>query len=117
MPTRLRPDSDVFEKMTRDELLYWIHNECRANEPTKSKLLFMKWELASRTHQVLSETVCSQMSEYTSLPREKRTIPKWLAIQKISDREKKQWKKCETLYKEYRRTFDEEYPNKVHYGS
>ena len=111
MPTRLHPGFDAFYKMSRDELLYWICNECWVNVPTKSSLLWMRWNLECKKHEVISALVCDRMSAYVKLPDGEKSYAKWRSITKDSDREKKQWKKCEQILSEYKVAREEECNN------
>ena len=48
--------TDIFDSMTRDELLWWARNKCYPfNVPKKSELLYHRWSVASDKARRLAE--------------------------------------------------------------
>lgn len=111
MGTRLHPGCDAFEKMKRDELLWWIRNECYATQPIKSRLLWMKWNLESNKQEQLARQASCELEAYTQLPVEQKTLKRWRSVQSKFDTANQLWKKCQRTFAEYKKAFELERPS------
>lgn len=53
--------TDIFDIMTREELLWWARNNCYPfNVPKKSALLYHRWDIASDKAKRLADEHCAR---------------------------------------------------------